>query len=65
MTNNIYALYNIIYMISHEEMVKRSHEAQFGHMTKEEKSEYFRQLQAKRKTKRGKYSKTDIDIGGL
>jgi hypothetical protein len=40
-----------------KEMLKRSHESQFGKMTKEEKSEYFRKLQEKRKTKKGRYSK--------
>ena len=39
------------------EMLRRSHEAQFGKMTKEEKSEHFRNLQAKRKIRKGRYSK--------
>lgn len=44
-----------------EEMLKRSHEAQFGKMTKREKSEYFRNLQQKRKQKKGRYSKSEAN----
>lgn len=42
------------------EMGSKSAQIRFGNMTKEEKSEYFRQLQAKRKQKRGKNSKDPI-----
>lgn len=49
-------------MMTHEEMLKRSHETQFGKMTPEEKSEYFRNLQLKRKDKKGRFSKSEANI---
>lgn len=45
-----------------EEMLRRSHETQFGKMTPEEKSQYFKNLQAKRKEKKGRFSKKESNI---
>jgi hypothetical protein len=44
-------------MITASDMQKLSQKAQFGNKTKEEKSRYFKELQEKRKAKRGRLSK--------
>lgn len=49
MTTNAHYVYNNIMTLNASEMGKLSAQRRFGNMTKEEKSEYFRKVVAKRK----------------